>query len=34
MGIAGLRRAKESYNPVRLVNKYRIREMNHDDTQG
>lgn len=25
MGIPGLRRAKESYNPVRLVNKYRIR---------
>ncbi len=34
MGIPGLRRAKESYNPVRLVNKYRIREMNRDDTQG
>jgi hypothetical protein len=26
MGIPGLRRAKESYNPVRMVNKYRIRE--------
>jgi hypothetical protein len=25
MGIPGLRRAKESYNPVRMVNKYRIR---------
>jgi uncharacterized protein len=25
MGIPGLRRAKESYNPVRLVKKYRIR---------
>lgn len=27
MGIPGLRKAKESYNPVRLVNKYRIREV-------
>jgi hypothetical protein len=26
MGIPGLRRAKESYNPVRLVKKYRIRK--------
>ena len=25
MGISGLRQAKESYNPVRMVNKYRIR---------
>jgi hypothetical protein len=27
MGIPGLRKAKESYNPVRMVHKYRIREV-------
>jgi uncharacterized protein len=27
MGIPGLRKAKESYNPVHMVNKYRIREV-------
>jgi hypothetical protein len=26
MGIPGLRKSKESYNPVRLVSKYRIRQ--------
>jgi uncharacterized protein len=27
MGIPGLRRAKESYNPVRMIDKYRIRDV-------
>ena len=27
MGIPGLRKAKQSYNPVRMINKFRIREV-------